>query len=119
MQEIFWIITGLEGFLFTNKRPDLNSSFVINAFYDIECNFVSKKKTKSITYFSTSLFLSTCYLVLLMNGHVLHYNCLKKAQSNIFCVPKFGLTVLTAFSGKFQLKFCLFFVVFLAALKNE
>ena len=40
MQEIFWIITGLEGFLFTNKRPDLNSSFVINAFYDIECNMI-------------------------------------------------------------------------------
>ena len=46
MQEIFWIITDLEGFLFTNKRPDLNSSFLINAFYDIEYNFVSKKKSK-------------------------------------------------------------------------
>ena len=77
-----------------------------------------RKKIKSITYFSTSLFLSTCYLVLLMNGHVLHYSCLKKAQSNIFCVSKFGLTVLTAFSGKFQLKFCLFFVVLFSRFKK-
>ena len=46
MQEIFWIITGLEGFLFMKKRRYLNSSFVINAFHDIECNFVSKKKLK-------------------------------------------------------------------------
>ena len=29
-----------------NKRPYLNSFFVINAFHDIECNFVSKKKLK-------------------------------------------------------------------------
>ena len=118
MQEIFWIITGLEGFLFTNKRPDLNSSFVINAFYDIECNFVSKKKSKVLHTLALRFFLSTCYLKILMNGHVLHYSCLKKAQSNIFCVPKFGLTVLTAFSGKFQLKFCLFFVVLFSRFKK-
>ena len=29
-------------------------------------------------------FLSTCYLVSLMKSHIIHYQCLKKAQSNIF-----------------------------------
>ena len=46
MQEIFWIIAGLEGFLFMKKRRYSNNLFVINAFHDIECNFVSKKKLK-------------------------------------------------------------------------
>ena len=46
MQEIFWIIIGLEGFLFMKKRRYLKALFVINAFHDIECNFVSKKKLK-------------------------------------------------------------------------
>ena len=73
---------------------------------------------KKITYFSTSLFLSACYLVLLMNSYVLNYSCLKKAQSNVFLVPKIGLTVLTAFSGKFQLKFCLFFDVLFSRFKK-
>ena len=64
-----------------------------------------RKKIKIIAYFCLSSFLSTCFLVSLIIGHILHYACLKKAQWNKFCGPKYGLTVLTAFSGKFQLNF--------------
>ena len=57
MQEIFWIITGLEGFLFMNEQPYFNSVFVINAFHDIECNFVSKKKLKVLHTLALRFFL--------------------------------------------------------------
>ena len=46
MREIFWVTAGLEGFLFWINDPIQIVLFVINAFYDIECNFYSKKKLK-------------------------------------------------------------------------
>ena len=37
----------------------------------------------------------------LMSGHIIHYWCSMKVQSNIFCGPKYGFTASKAFSGKF------------------
>ena len=107
-QDIFWIIAGLKVSFGWINDPIQKFHFVIYAFYDFGYNFLSKK-IKVITYFCPFLFLSTCCLVSLINGHILYYRCLKKVQSNIFWGPKYGLTVLTAFSGKFQLNFCFYF----------
>ena len=117
-QEIFWITSDLEGFFWMNKWPYLNSSFVIHFFHDLGCNFISKKNQKNYILLPFA-FLSTCYLVSLMNCHILHCLCLKKAKFKIFWGPKYGLTVLTAFSGKFQLNFCLLFFLFFFSLLKK
>ena len=46
MQEIFWIIKGLEGFLFMNKRPYLNSFFKFMPFMTLNVILFRKKKLK-------------------------------------------------------------------------
>ena len=75
-----------------------------------------RKKSKLVHTLTIFSFLSTCYLVSLINGYILHYRCLKMEQSNLFCGPNYGLTVLTAFSGNFQLNlFVVLLLFFLAA----
>ena len=77
-----------------------------------------RKKNQNYYILLRFAFLSTGYLVLLMNGYILLCRCSKKAKSKNFWGPKYGLTVWTAFSVKFQLKFCLL-LFFLAAEKKE
>ena len=83
-QELFWINAGLKEFLWMNKRPYLIISICNYVFHDFGYKFVSKKKSKLLHTFAFFSFLSTFYLVSLINGQIERYRCLKKAQKNIF-----------------------------------
>ena len=75
--------------------------FVINGFYVFGNKFFFEKKNKYYIISHFFSFLSNCYLVLLLSGHIIHYRCPTKVQSNNFCGPNYGFTASEAFSGKF------------------
>ena len=79
--------------------------FLIFGFHDIGINFVSKKN-QNISYFCYFFFFVYLLPILIIEAHILHYWCLKKAQSNIFTKIETFMAS-TAFSGKFLLNFCL------------
>ena len=56
---------------------------------------------KNVSLFCIFSFLSTCYLVLLMRGHIIHYHCSKMVQLDKIGGPKSRFRASEAFSGKF------------------
>ena len=72
--------------------------YINNDFHLFGNNFFLKKNKY---YLILPFFLSICYLVSLMRGHIIHYRCTRKVQSNIFWGPKYGFMGFKAFSGKF------------------
>ena len=83
------------------------------AFMSLEIIFFRKKNRyyKILHFFS---FLSNCCLFSLLNGHIIHYRCSTKVQSNIFWGPKHFLA-----SFNWFLVCCLFVVLFVTAKKIE
>ena len=69
------------------------------AFMSLEKNFFEKKNKYYMIFAFFSL--SNFCLFSIMSGHIKHYRCSTKVQSNIFWGTKNGFKTSKAFSGKF------------------
>ena len=63
------------------NEPVYSILFVINGFHVFGNNFRKKALLLNFAFF---FILSTCYLVSLMRGHIIHNRCLEKVELNIF-----------------------------------